>query len=365
MKIKLSVMLAALSAVAAMSARAGDDPSVEGAVFTMNNSSNANAVLMFNRAADGALSFAGQFPTGGSGTGASLGSQGGVILGEGHQWLFAVNAGSHEISTFAVSAEGLTLVDKVDSGGLDPISLTVSGNLLYVLNSGGNLGGTDNITGFVLSPHGKLRPLAHSTQGLSAAATGPAQVGLSSDGTVLVVTEKNTSLIDTFVVDDDGLPADQKIFKSPGTEPFGFAFDKRNHLFVTEAPGSAVSSYSVLDDGVLDLISRSVPDDQSAACWMAINKNGRFGYAANAASNSASGFRIDHNGSISLLTPGGLTAATGTGPNDMAFSEDSRFLFTLNASAGSISVFRVDSNGSLAPRTAAGVPVGSDGMAAY
>src|SRR5690349_2728515 len=154
MKNKISVIMAIVSAATTMAASAEERREVDGAVFTMNNSSNANQVLMFNREDNGALSFAGEIPTGGLGTGAGLGSQGGVILSEGHRWLFAVNAGSHEISAFAVSPSGLTLVDKVDSGGLNPISLTVSGKLLYVLNSGGNVGGTDNITGFVVSPKG-------------------------------------------------------------------------------------------------------------------------------------------------------------------------------------------------------------------
>jgi len=235
-----------------------------------------------------------------------------------------------------------------------------------VLNSGGNVGGTDNITGFVVSSKGKLRVVPHSTRGLSGAATSPAQVGFSPDGGVLVVTEKTTSLIDTFTIDEDlNVPGEQKIFQSPGTEPFGFAFDKKNHLFVTEAPGSAVSSYSVSDDGDLTLISKSVADNQKAACWMAVTKNGRFGYDANAASGSTSGYRIDHDGNISLLRQDGVSGVTGAGPNDLTFSDDSRYLFTLNSSGASISVFRANSDGSLLPVGLTTVPVGSDGVAAY
>jgi 6-phosphogluconolactonase len=366
MKSKMSLMLAIVSTVTTMAASAEERPDVAGAVFTMNNSSNANQVLMFEREEHGALSFAGEVSTGGLGTGAGLGSQGGVILSEGHRWLFVVNAGSHEISSFAVSTKGLELVDKVDSGGLNPISLTISGNLLYVLNSGGNFGATDNITGFVVSSQGKMMPVPDSTRGLSAASTSPAEVGFTADGTVLVVTEKTTSLINTFAMDEDsGTPRDHKVFQSPGTEPFGFAFDKRNHLFVTEAVASSVSSYSVSDDGDLTIISKSVPDDQKAACWMAVTKNGRLGFDANAAINSTSGFRIDPDGNISLLNANGIAGVTGAGPNDLTFSEDSRYLYTLNSSGGSISVFRVNSNGSLLPMAPAAVPVGSDGVAAY
>ena len=98
---------------------------------------------------------------------------------------------------------------------------------------------------------------------------------------------------------------------------------------------------------------------------MAITKNGQFGYDANAAANTTSGYRIARDGSISLLNADGVTGVTGAGPNDLTFSEDSRNLYTLNAKDGSISVFRVDANGALNSGTPVTVPVGSDGVAAY
>lgn len=358
-------MIAVLSTVAAMASSARAEADAPGAVFTMNNASNGNEVVMFSRAVNGALSFAGEAATGGLGTGAGLGNQGGVVLSEDHRWLFVVNAGSHEISVFAVGPEGITWTDKVDSGGLNPVSLAVSGNLLYVLNAGGSTGGSDNVTGFTVSSSGKLDPVTGSTRGLSAAVTGPAEVGFTHDGNVLIVTEKNTSLIDTFAMDDQGLAISHRVFQSPGTEPFGFALDRKNHLFVTEAPASAVSSYAVSEDGGLELISKSVPNHQSAACWMAVTRNNRFAFDANASANSVSGFRIQADGSISLLNPDGLTGATGAGPNDMAMTENGRFLYTVNAKAGSISVFHVESDGALSSGAAVSVPVGSNGLAAY
>ena len=362
MKKKISAIMAIIS-VSTIGALAQGTP---GAVYTMDNSSNANHVLVFDRHADGSLSFNSEVPTGGFGTGAGLGSQGGVILSEGHRWLFAVNAGSHDISVFAVSPNGLTLVDRTDSGGLNPISLTVSGNALYVLNADGAAGGTDNITGFQVSPAGKLRAITDSTRGLSAASTAPAQVGFSPDGNVLVVTEKNTSLIDTFAVDSDqNVPGKHQIFQSPGIEPFGFAFNRKGQLFVTEAPASTVSSYSVDEDGTLTLVNESVPTQQKAACWMAVSKNGRLCYTGNTASDSTTGFHIAPDGGISLVTPEGLTGATGAGTTDLTFNEDSRYLYALNSKGGSISAFHVNLDGSLTSLPAAPIPVGSDGVAAY
>ena len=89
-----------------------------GAVYTSTNAVSGNAVLVFNRATDGSLTPQGSYSTSGLGSGASLGSQSAVVLSQNNHWLFVVNAGSHQISSFAVGAKGLTLMDVVDSGGL-------------------------------------------------------------------------------------------------------------------------------------------------------------------------------------------------------------------------------------------------------
>src|SRR5829696_6341043 len=111
-------------------AAAPDD--APGALYTLTNAASGNEVLAYTRSADGSLSFQGSYATGGLGSGASLGSQSSVILTKNNQWLFAVNAGSNQISTFAVRADGLELVGIVDSGGVRPISLTTYKDWLYV-----------------------------------------------------------------------------------------------------------------------------------------------------------------------------------------------------------------------------------------
>lgn len=57
---------------------------------------------------------------------------------------------------------------------------------------------------------------------------------------------------------------------SSGQTPFGFAFEQRNNLIVSEAFGgapnaSAVSSYTAAVGGVLNVVRESVPDFQTAA----------------------------------------------------------------------------------------------------
>jgi hypothetical protein len=55
-----------------------------GTVYTQSNSPAGNAVLAFSRAGDGTLTAQGSYPTGGTGTGANLGSQGAVVLSDDH-----------------------------------------------------------------------------------------------------------------------------------------------------------------------------------------------------------------------------------------------------------------------------------------
>jgi 6-phosphogluconolactonase (cycloisomerase 2 family) len=125
-----------------------------GAVYTLNNSSTGNAVLVFSRTADGHISPIGVFPTGGKGTGKGLGNQGALAIDAANRLLFAINAGSDSISVFRIQENGLALVDVVSSGGKQPISLSVSRNVLYVLNNGATVGASDTVAGFSVGKSG-------------------------------------------------------------------------------------------------------------------------------------------------------------------------------------------------------------------
>ncbi len=351
------VIAAALLAVLAGSARAG--AGAAGAVYTLSNAAGGNAVLVFSRAHDGTLAPAESYPTGGLGTGAGLGSQGALVRH--HKSLFAVDAGSNQISAFEITHDGLRLVSHVASGGVMPISLTVHGNLVYVLNAGG----TANITGFTFR-HDELAPLAGSTRSLSAAAPDPAQVQFTHDGRVLVVTEKGTNKIDTYAVGNDGLATGPNVHPSAGATPFGFDIDRHGHLIVSDAfggaPGaSALSSYEVGHDGGLTTITPLAANGQTAACWVVITKNGRYAYTTNTGSANVSSYTIGHDGAISLLQA--AAGATGGGPIDAAIAK--HFLYTLDSGGHDFSAFAIGADGSLTPLAGlAGLPASAVGLAA-
>ena len=177
----------------------------------------------------------GTVATGGNGTGAGLGSQGALVLDDDR--LFAVNAGSNSLSLLHVGRRGKVRLADVDpSGGARPISVTVHGKFVYVLNAG-DASTPANIRGF-LALWGQLVPLPGSTRPLSAAAPDPAQVEFSPNGRQLVVTEKATNMIVTYEV-RRGYASGPNAQPSAGQTPFGFGFDRRGLLIVSEAFGGA------------------------------------------------------------------------------------------------------------------------------
>lgn len=339
-----------------------------GQVYTMSNATGGNQVLVFDRAADGALSAAGAYATGGTGTGGGLGNQAALALASNGRVLLTVNAGSHEVSSFAVRRDGsLDLVSTVASGGMMPVSVAVSGSTVYVLNAGG----TGNITGFTLSPRGMLAPIANSTRPLSSPAAGAAQVAFSPNGRVLVVTEKATNSLSLYQLQPNGTTNGPTVVPSNGATPFGFAFHGPV-LVVSEAFGgapdaSAASSYELRRNGTLETITASEPTTETAACWIAFSIDGRYAYTTNTGSGTITGYAVQ-NGRLQRLDADGVTAMVGAGsaPIDLATSPDGRFIYSLNSGTEAIAGWAVNADGSLTPVAGgiAGLMNGANGLVA-
>jgi 6-phosphogluconolactonase (cycloisomerase 2 family) len=277
--------------------------------------------------------------------------------------LLAVNAGSNTISLLRVGAHGPGLRDVDPSGGVRPISVTVDGRLVYVLNAGDGATTAANIAGFWIW-HQRLVPLPASSRPLSAFAPDPAQIQFTPDGRHLVVTEKATNLIDTYSVGFGGYASGPVSTPAAGATPFGFDIDDRGHVIVSEAVASQLSSYAIAGNGSLTPITPGVVDHQGAACWVAVTDNGKYAYTANASTSSLSGYAIDNDGGLSLLDASGLTASV-PAPLDLAISEGSQFLYALSNGAHRIDAFRVNGDGSLtAVGSPPGIPVGAAGLAA-
>jgi 6-phosphogluconolactonase len=330
-----------------------------GFVYTETNAAGGNAVLAYQRGPDGGLSAIGSFATGGLGSGGGLGSQGALTLAGNGGWLLAVNAGSNDVSTFRVREDGsLVLTDRTNAAGTDPISVTTHDGVAYVLDAGG----AGNIAGFRID-HGGLRYLGGSWQPLSGSGTNPAEVGFSTDGRFLVVTERATNLIDTYRVDDQGRAGAPTSTASSGPVPYGFAFDRHDHPIVSEAANSTLSSYR-LGAGGATVISASLPTGGLAACWVAVSPNGRWAFDANAHGGTVSSFAVGGDGSISLAHSVAASTGAGSLPLDLGVSSDGRSLYVIEAGAHALGGYAIGAGGTLVAIPGAPVlPAGTSGIA--
>jgi 6-phosphogluconolactonase (cycloisomerase 2 family) len=334
------------------------------AVYILSNGSSSNQIIEYARSATtGNLTAFAEFPTGGLGTGSGLGSEGALIFDSTNNHFFAVNAGDNSISELALNLDGsISVLSNVPSGGIAPISLTLSGTTLYVLNAG-NMLTAANITGFTVDPGG-LVPIPNSTQPLSTAQPGAEEISFVQNGAVLVVTEKGANNIDTFVV-SSGVAA-AGVFTSAGTgmAPYGFGISGQGVIVVSQATSTTgASSYSISSTGVVTTDTAFVADGQVAACWVTVVSN--TAYALNAHNSTISAYTIDPaSGDITLVGNGVTPAATtGMGPTDIAASPDGMYLYTRNGAGQSITSWAIAADGSLGNTvTFAGIPSSASGL---
>lgn len=333
---------------------AGSTRGIARAVFVQTNATTGNQILAYSRSATGTLAFVHAYSTGGQGARAAgavvdpLASQGSLYYDPTGALLIAVNAGSNTISTFRVHGDVLRNRQVVNAGHF-PVSVTSHGRIVYVLDGGGR----GAVRGYSEGRKG-LKPMAGSerTLGLDPHATPrylntPGQVGFTPDGADLVVTTKaNGSDIDVFGVRPSGRLSRTAV-KTVSAEPvpFGFVFDPRGRLVVTEAAVGDVSTYAIHRQRSATHIS-TAPDGQAAPCWIA--SVGRWYYVANAGSGDVSAYQVSRNGKASLIaSDGGVAATTGTGPTDLAGSSNGKFVYVEAGGAGAVDEFAVNPGGTL------------------
>ena len=324
------------------------------AVYLQTNDAESNEVVAFRRADDGTLSALGTYATGGRGTGEPhLASQSSIVVSGDR--LLVVNAGSNDVSLFAIASDGLSLLDRVDSGGSMPTSIAVRDSRVYVLNAGGDA----NATGFTLESD-RLEPLG-DTRALPGA--DPAQIGFTPDGSALIVTDRATNAVLELPVAGGGVVR----HPSPGATPYGFDFTRDGTLVVTEAFGGAIGAAAASSyDSGLSPVSKSVANTRSEVCWAAVTKDGRYVFVTNFGDGTISSYAVAGDGSLKLVDAVAGSTTPGTkGVRDEAVSSDGRFLFALDADARKVFSFAVRDDGRLDPLgDVDGLPATAAGLAA-
>jgi hypothetical protein len=361
----LAALLAASAVFAAASFAATNDNRAAGhAVFVLTDNTSGNQVVAYDRHADGSLTQAGVYSTGGKGgilAGSAVdhtASQGALAYDAARGLLFAVNAGSSTVSVFRVLGDRLALTQVVPSGGPFPVSIAVHGALVYALNAlgGGSVQGYLVLGDFLLPLPGSTRPLGLNPAATPQFTTTPGQVAFSPDGSKLIVTTKaNTNAIDVFRVGRLGYLADAPVVNpEPGTVPFAVSFDRSGNLVVAEAGTDALATFGLNANGTVSPLD-AVATGQAATCWVAAA--GQYFYASNAGSGTLSDFASGSGGTLSLLgnTP------TDAGTVDAASAPGGGFLYVQAGALGDVDAFGVNADGSLTPVGSVMVPDAAGG----
>lgn len=316
-----------------------------GFLYTESNATSLNEILCYKQHADGSLTLAGTYASGGNGVGIfnglGLDSQGALALSDDNHWLFAVNAGSNSISSFEVHHDGsLTLAHTENSGGVNPSSLCIHHHTLYVLNNT-----SSNINGYMVGAGGTMTEIPNSNVALSAANADAAQIAFSPNGDYLYVTERMTNKITSYEVDANGVATLDNVFNSVGNTPFGFMHARDNYMVVSNANvsapgvpvpnGASCTSYGGINSGNLNAQNGAVPNNQSASCWVARTKYGRFVYVTNTGSNTISSYYVAPWGDLYLVH---AVAAAGAAPKDVCVAPNNIYVYALNSDPNNLSI---------------------------
>ena len=315
-----------------------------------------NAIIHYNRSANGMITEVERIPTGGAGSGTfkpisgqdsapnSFEGAGSVILTPDLRFLFTTNGGDNSVSSFGVGEDGrLTLLDckatgnpvEGRSGTAKSLAYAPSSGTLFVLHSFG----PDHLRLMSVDTEGKLtaRPERYSvnthdkTDRVSTmVAVSPKEelvfvgttfdepivlTGLYPDGSPILWVQRAGGALHSiasnapdpdglavFPLQKDGSLGTARFYDAKGGSPFYIAFlhDRPDTFVVGYAVGDGCSIGTIEKDGTVS-IGPLVKIDTSAGlpselCWLAVSPDDRTVYATNFGYSNISSFHINGHG---------------------------------------------------------------------
>lgn len=330
-------------------------------VYTLDNDPLRNSVAVYRRGPDGSLLplVGSPFNAAGKGlSGGDIDEQGAIRVAG--KYVLAVNPGSDSIAVFEKSSRGLLHVvgSPFPSQGSTPLSLAIHGDMVYVANQAAEFAhpqSLPNITGFRLMTNGQLMPIPGSTVNLPKG-MGPAEVEFSANGKLLVATAGfqadggDGSRIYTYRVLDNGklTPGENSPIRPEGsTGTVGFSLNPAgDRLFVSAFKNSGVITFEINPEtAAVRQVGMPVNNDQRAACWTTLTKDGRTLYIGNFVSNSISVYDVAaKDGHLTLLGSVPRRGATNKDTKDIELSPDGQYLYAVGSGERQISIFKIESN---------------------
>lgn len=295
---------------------------------------NGNSIFAYSRGDDGTLTPVpgSPFLTGGTGvqdTSFVFGpydSDQNIVIDRTRNLLYAVNSGSDTIAVFKIAPNGaLSPIagSPFPSGGTDPVSLAIAGDILFVVNQNGDLGRLlpvlPNYTTLHIESNGALtsgvssanrsRPVnartsaffppgtfGGSTRVELAWGSSPSQAYLVPGTNLMFGADFRAGLLQSFRYDSAGrlyqrqpvaLPQNPNIptFISQDFRLAEFPLGLTTHphapvLYVGFVVTSQLGVYRYAGNGALDFV-RTVPNSGLAICWLRTNAAGTRLYTSN------------------------------------------------------------------------------------
>lgn len=291
-------------------------------VYVESNTSapNSNSIYAFRRGSTGSLTPlpGSPFLSGGAGvqyTGSNLGpfdSDSEVIVNPDQTLLLAVNSGSDSVAVFSIHEDG-TLVtvpgSPFPSGGNDPVSLALDGNVLIVANQSGDFARPStilpNYTTLRVGSNGTLIPFGTTTNDTShplqntvsvAAGTSPSQALFPAGTNLLFGADFLGGLLQHFRLGGEGelyplspivLPASEFTATTPRF-PLGlWSNPKAPILYVGYVTANKIGVYHYNEQGSLKFL-RTVPNAGQGICWIRSNQSGTRLYTTDTTTNQVS-----------------------------------------------------------------------------
>ncbi|MEO5987307.1 MAG: FlgD immunoglobulin-like domain containing protein [Candidatus Eisenbacteria bacterium] len=310
-----------------------------------------NAILAYRRSADGSLSPLPGTPflTGGAGVGdptqalGPLDSDQEIVVSDDHQMLFAVNSGSNTIAVFDIASDGsLASVagSPFPSGGINPVSLGLAGDKLYVVNKNMDPGqegapGLPNYTGFRVRQSGELSPIPNSTA-TAPPGSSPTQALIAPNDRLMFGADFFAGDLRAFRIEPSGRlqeapgsPQKLPSFVPPPALPLGLAaHPSLNLLYVGFVTADSIGVYRY-DSTTGALTFLHVADDSgSAPCWIIVNQPGSAAYVVNTGDNSVSFYSLA-NPEMPLETQHLIMQGPGM-PFQEALDPSARFLYVVS-----------------------------------
>lgn len=332
---------------------------------TNNFLDNQNAIIAYKNSGDGMLTqIAGSpFLTGGAGIGNPMqilgpdDSDNQIMISADKKFLLVTNAGSNTITVFSIMPDGsLTPVpgSPFPSGGQTPVSLSASGNYIYVANKSQDplhaIVRTPNYTAFTIDPAGKLTQVPGATIETSPGSS-PSQVLVSYNKKFLFGTDFLGFMLNpakgslrSFVINTS--PLITPVTGTPYSIPVGggalglWQHPTENILYVGFPTQAKVGVYTIdpVSGGLSFVTSVSAGP---AACWIRTNKAGNRLYSLNSAENTISVFNSSSAQSpVSMdkfalknagpLIPDGMGNFSTTSEDfSFEFSTDEKFMYVI------------------------------------